>query len=128
VPCSPGGPSGADSTRFSTAPRLREGYATAEVDAFRKELRDTFLGVRQPPRPGSRNRPGPKRATYPWFWTTRGWSRPGYAVQEVDAFAKLRLAAIITPDNEFTLYRAHVRTRTGTHEAVSSATVGARSL
>jgi DivIVA domain-containing protein len=34
----------ADSTRFSTAPRLREGYATAEVDTFRKELRDTFLG------------------------------------------------------------------------------------
>ena len=109
----------ADSTRFP-APRLWEGYSTAEVDAFRKELRDTFLGVRQPPRPGSRNGPGPKRATYPWFSTTRGWSRPGYAVQEVDAFlnmAKLRLAAIITPDNEFTLYRAHVRRRTGTHEA-----------
>jgi DivIVA domain-containing protein len=96
----------ADSTRFSTAPRLWEGYATAEVDAFRKELRDTFLGVGQPPRPGSRNRPGPKRATHPWFSTTRGWSRPGYDVQEVDAFlnmAKLRLAAI-TPDIEFTLY------------------------
>ena len=109
----------AESTRFSTAPRLWEGYATAEVDAFRKELRDTFLGVRQPPRPGSRNRPGPKRAMYPWFSTTRGWSRPGYDMQEVDAFlnmAKLRLAAI-TPDNEFTLYRAHARTRTGTHEA-----------
>jgi hypothetical protein len=94
----------AESTRFSTAPRLREGYTTAEVDAFRKELRDRFLGVKQPPRPGSRNRPGPKRA---WFSTTRGWSRPGYDVQEVDAFlnmAKLRLAAI-TPDIEFTLYR-----------------------
>ena len=94
-----------DSTRFSTAPRLREGYATAEVDAFRKELRDTFLGVRQPPRRGQ-NRPGPKRAAYPWFSTTRGWSQPGYDVQEVDAFlnmAKLRLAAI-TPDIEFTLY------------------------
>ena len=38
-----------DSTRFSTTPRLREGYATAEVDAFRKELRDTFLGAGQPP-------------------------------------------------------------------------------
>ena len=44
----------ADSTRFSTTRRLWEGYAAAEVDAFRKELRDTFLGVRQPPRPGSR--------------------------------------------------------------------------
>ena len=93
--------------RFSTAARLREGYATAEVDAFRQEIRDTFLGVRQPLRPGSRNRPGPKRAMYPWFSTTRGWSRPGYDVQEVDAFlnmAKLRLAAI-TPDIEFALYR-----------------------
>jgi hypothetical protein len=92
----------ADSTRFSTTRRLREGYATAEVDAFRKELRDTFLGVRQPPWPGSRNRSGPKRATTLWFSTTRGWSRPGYDVQEVDAFlnmAKLRLAAI-TPDIE----------------------------
>jgi hypothetical protein len=105
----------ADSTRFSTAPRLWEGYATAEVDAFRKELRDTFLGVRQPPRPGRRNRPGPKRATYPWFSTTRGWSGPGYAVQEVDAFlnmAKLRLAAI-TPDIEFTLYSATGPQRAG---------------
>jgi DivIVA domain-containing protein len=105
----------ADSTRFSAAPRLWEGYATAEVDAFRKELRDTFLGVRQPPRPGSRNRPGPKRATYPWFSTTRGWSRLGYAVQEVDAFlnmAKLRLAAI-TPDIEFTLYSATGPQRAG---------------
>jgi hypothetical protein len=97
----------ADSTRFSTTRRLREGYTTAEVDAFRKELRDTFLGITQPPRPGSRNRPGPKRATTPWFSTTRGWSRPGYDVQEVDAFlnmAKLRRAAL-TPDIEFTLYR-----------------------
>src|SRR4029453_4608615 len=37
----------------------------------------------------------------------RGWSRPGYDVQEVDAFlnmAKLRLAAI-TPDIEFTPYK-----------------------
>jgi DivIVA domain-containing protein len=38
----------ADSTRFSTTPRLREGYATAQVDAFRKELHDTFLGVSNP--------------------------------------------------------------------------------
>ena len=101
--------------KILTTPRLWEGYATAEVDAFRKELRDTFLGVSKPPRPGSRNRPGPKRATYPWFSTTRGLSRPGYAVQEVDAFlnmAKLRLAAI-TPDIEFTLYSATGPQRAG---------------
>ena len=30
-------------------PRRWEGYATAELDTFRKELRDTFLGVRPPP-------------------------------------------------------------------------------
>jgi hypothetical protein len=39
----------ADSTRFSTTPRKGWAYDTAEVDAFRQEIRDTFLGVRQPP-------------------------------------------------------------------------------
>jgi DivIVA domain-containing protein len=38
----------ADSTRFSTTAHLSQGYNTAEVDAFREELRDTFLGVRPP--------------------------------------------------------------------------------
>ena len=92
----------ADSTRFSTTPRLWEGYATAEVDAFREELRDTFLavrlGVRQPPLTWDDVlRKWPGSGTHPWFSTTRGWSRPGYDVLEVDAFlkmAKLRLAAI----------------------------------
>ena len=37
-----------DSTRFETTRCLWEGYATVEVDAFRKELRDTFLGVGPP--------------------------------------------------------------------------------
>ena len=38
----------ADSTRFSTS-RLRVGrYDTAEVDAFRDAIRDTFLGVSRP--------------------------------------------------------------------------------
>ncbi len=37
----------ADSSRFSTS-RLREGYDTAEVDAFLDAIRDTFLGVRRP--------------------------------------------------------------------------------
>jgi hypothetical protein len=98
----------ADLTRFSTTSRLREGYATAEVDAFRKELRDTFLGVRQPALTWDDvHRKWPGCGTHPWFSTTRGWSRPGYDVQEVNAFldiAKLRLAAV-TPDIEFTLYR-----------------------
>jgi DivIVA domain-containing protein len=88
----------ADSTRFSITPRLWKGYATAEVDAFRKELRDTFLGVRQPALIWDDvHRKWPGSGTHLWFSTTRGWSRPGYDVQEVDAFlnmAKLRLAAI----------------------------------
>ena len=48
MPFSPGGPSGPTQRDFQPR-RLREGYDTAEVDAFRKEIRDTFLGVRQPP-------------------------------------------------------------------------------
>jgi DivIVA domain-containing protein len=39
----------ADSARFSTTAPLLQGYAAAEVDAFREELRDTFLGVRHNP-------------------------------------------------------------------------------
>ena len=39
----------ADSTRFSTTRRCGRATTTAEVDTFRKELRDTFLGVRPPP-------------------------------------------------------------------------------
>jgi hypothetical protein len=34
----------ADSTTFSTT-RLREAYDTAEVDAFREAIRDTFIGI-----------------------------------------------------------------------------------
>ncbi len=80
----------ADSTRFSTS-RLREGYDTAEVDAFREAIRDTFLGVRRPP------------LTWPaahgkQFTTTR---RPGYDPEQVDAFldkAEPRLAAMRATD------------------------------
>jgi DivIVA domain-containing protein len=83
----------ADSTRFSTR-RRRDGYDRAEVDAFRKEIRDTFLGVRRPSLtwpavPGKR------------FTTTR----PGYDVEEVDAFfdrAEPRLAAMRRSDKQGT--------------------------
>jgi DivIVA domain-containing protein len=81
----------ADSTRFSTTPRLWEGYATAEVDAFRKELRDTFLGVRQPPLTWD-------EAHEKQFTLT--CLRPGYKVEQVDAFfdkAEQRLAAMRPP-------------------------------
>jgi hypothetical protein len=38
----------ADSTRFATTALFLQGYATAEVDAFQRAIRDTFLGVRHP--------------------------------------------------------------------------------
>jgi DivIVA domain-containing protein len=78
----------ADSTRFETSRRLWEGYATAEVDAFRKALRDTFLGVRPPPLTWD-------EAHDTQFTPTR--LRPGYKVEQVDAFvdkAEQRLAAM----------------------------------
>ena len=80
----------ADSTRFSTS-RLRVGrHDTAEVDAFREAIRDTFLRVRRSP------------LTWPavpgkQFTTTR----PGYDVEQVDAFldkAEPRLAAMRATD------------------------------
>jgi DivIVA domain-containing protein len=78
----------ADSTRFETSRRLWEGYATSEVDTFRKELRDTFLGVRPPPLTWD-------EAHDKQFTPTR--LRPGYKVEQVDAFvdkAEQRLAAM----------------------------------
>ena len=75
----------ADSTRFSTP--KRSGYDTAEVDAFRQEIRDTFLGVRQPPL--TSDEANDKR-----FRLAR---RRGYDVHQVDAFcdeAEQKLAAM----------------------------------
>ena len=80
----------ADSTRFSTS-RLRVGrYDTAEVDAFLDAIRDTFLGVRQPPLTW--------RAPHGKQFTT---TRPGYDPEQVDAFldkAEPRLAAMRATD------------------------------
>ena len=78
----------ADSTRFDISRRLWEGYATSEVDAFRKKLRDTFLGVRPPPLTWD-------EAHDKQFTPTH--LRPGYKVKQVDAFldkAEQRLAAM----------------------------------
>jgi len=69
-----GAPSG--SARFSTT-RLRPGYDMEEVDAFLDAVRDTFLGVRQPPLTAEEIRAKQ-------FATTR--LRPGYDEEEVDAF------------------------------------------
>jgi DivIVA domain-containing protein len=66
----------------------RQGYATAEVDAFRKALRDTFLGVRPPSLTWD-------EAHDKQFTPTR--LRPGYKVEQVDAVvdkAEQRLAAM----------------------------------
>ena len=76
----------ADSTRFSTTPRKGSGYDTAEVDAFRQEIRDTFLGVLQPPLTLDEARDKRFRM-----------ARRGYKVEQVDAFcdeAEQRLAAM----------------------------------
>ena len=93
----------ADSTRFSTG-LLREGYDTAEVDAFREEVRDTFLGVRRPPDewPAVQDlMPWPSPSKPPARSDDlRGKQfsthRPGYDKEQVDAFldkAEPRLAA-----------------------------------
>ena len=76
----------ADSTRFSTTPRKGWGYDTAEVDAFQQEIRDTFLGVRQPPL--TLDEAHDKRFRM---------ARRGYEVEQVDAFfdeAEQKLAAM----------------------------------
>jgi DivIVA domain-containing protein len=75
----------ADSTRFSTT-RKGSGYETAEVDAFRQEIPDTFLGVLQPPL--TSDEVCDKRFRM---------ARRGYDVVQVDAFcdeAEQRLAAM----------------------------------
>ena len=63
------------------------GYDTAEVDAFRQEIRDTFLGVKQPPLTSD-------EASHKRFRMAR---RRGYDVHQVDAFcdeAEQKLAAM----------------------------------
>jgi DivIVA domain-containing protein len=80
-----------EAKRFSTT-RLRPGYDMAEVDAFGDAIRDTFLGIREPPLTADevRNKQ---------FSTVR--LRPGYDEEEVDAFldeAESRLAQPSAPD------------------------------
>ena len=82
-PSGPSGPSGPTQQDFRH-PRWW-GYETAEVDAFREAVRDTFLGVRQPPL--TLDEAHDKR-----FRMAR---RRGYDVVQVDAFcddAEERLA------------------------------------
>ena len=98
----------ADSTRFSTR-RLREGYDTAEVDAFREAIRDTFLGASKPPDEWPTVQdlmPWPSPSKHPARSDdVRGRQfsthRPGYDPEQVDAFldkAEPRLAAMRATD------------------------------
>jgi len=79
-----------EARRFSTT-RLRPGYDQEEVDAFLTEIRDSFLGVRQPSLT-------PDEIRGKCFSTTR--LRPGYDEKEVDDFldeAELWLSAQVLP-------------------------------
>ena len=98
----------ADSTRFSTS-RRREGYDKAEVDAFREEVRDTFLGASKPP-----DEWPTVQVLMPWPSPSKpparsddlrgkqfSTHRPGYEKEQVDAFldkAEPRLAAMRATD------------------------------
>jgi DivIVA domain-containing protein len=83
----------ADSTRFSTTRRpTGGGYDTTEVDAFRDEVRDTFIRKRHPLLT-SEEAHGKK-------FTLR-LLRRGYKVEQVDAFfdeAEVKLAAMRRSD------------------------------
>jgi DivIVA domain-containing protein len=79
----------AASGEFSTT-RLRPGYDLEEVDAFVEAIRQTFLGIREPPLAADEIRDKQ-------FSTTR--LRAGYDEEEVDAFldvVELRLAAQVS--------------------------------
>lgn len=76
-----------DKIRFSTTGRRRPGYDEEEVDAFLGAVRNTFLGIRQPPLT-------PRDVKNVQFSTTR--LRPAYDEEEVDTFlddVELRLEA-----------------------------------
>ena len=111
--------------KFSTR-RLREGYTTAEVDVFRQELSDTFLGESSPSarQPKSARTEACVVLDYPWLAEARLRRAGGDSFLKM---ARLRLAAI-TPDNKFILYRAHARTRTATRGPFLAPLIGARSL
>jgi DivIVA domain-containing protein len=78
----------ADSTTFKTG----GSYDAAKVDAFREKIRDTFLGVRQPPVRADKVR-GKQ------FPSTN--ESPSYDKTQVDGFldaARIRLAAMESTD------------------------------
>jgi len=86
----------ADSTTFSTT-RLREAYDTAEVDAFREAIRDTFMGIGESPVRADGVR-GKKFSSTDWSEQTE---HAGYDKKQVAAFldaAGLRLAAMESTD------------------------------
>jgi DivIVA domain-containing protein len=82
----------AASRDFPPATGLQRGYDGDEVDAVVEAIRQTFLGIRQPPLTADEIR-------HKQFSTTR--LHRGYDIDEVDAFleaVELRLAAVTRPE------------------------------
>jgi hypothetical protein len=80
----------AASTTFPST-GLASAYGIREVEAFRRAVRDTFLGVRKPPVKSADIRPGERFST----------DRRGYDKPQVDLFLKvasIRLAAMESTD------------------------------
>jgi DivIVA domain-containing protein len=100
----------ADSTTFSKPSWTRRGYKPIEVDAFREEIRDTFLGAtRSPVKSRRRRRLGSSSSE--WREVSNGVRgaqfsstddrHDGYDKRQVDAFldaAGIRLAAMESTD------------------------------
>jgi len=85
----------ADSTTFSKASWRRRGYEQKEVDAFREEIRDTFLGATRSPVRAFNVR-GTVSSAIPFQRED-----PHYDKKQVDAFlvaAGIRLAAMESTD------------------------------
>jgi len=101
----------ADSTTFSKPSWTRHGYKPIEVDAFREEIRDTFLGAtRSPVKSRRRRRLGSSSSE--WREVSNGVRgaqfsstddrHDGYDKRQVDAFldaAGIRLAAMESTDS-----------------------------
>jgi hypothetical protein len=107
----------AASTTFSST-GLTSGYDKQEVDAFRRAVRDTFLGVRNPPVRSDDVRPGQ------WFST----HRRGYDKPQVDLFleiASIRLAAMESTAKVTVVYESLFGNTRKVAQAISDGVRGA---
>jgi hypothetical protein len=83
--------------RLSTTHRLRLGYDTAKVDVSGEEIRDTFLGVRQPPL--TSDEAHHKQSRLPVYDVATTWSTRDDFLDQ----AELRLAAMLRTDKATSL-------------------------